>query len=315
MKTLKITRFAGDPFAWNDYELRNIKRDGSGKLIQVEVYAILWTMGSSIDTIYEIDADGNTSLATDSWTIEEEVGAKRTVIYKTYSSDTSNIKGIEVHNLSDNLTATLYFNFTVVNSNNKTTYLTKISATAVLKGNVLNSLNTYDYNNAPSVAAVRNYLDSGSFIHQSDVENIISQAVSNALLTAHPIGSIEINVSGTNPETYLGGTWEAFGVGRTLIGVGTGTDTNNTKHTFSSAELTGGEYTHKLTVNEMPSHKHDLRAPSGNIAASGGGIGNEFVVSDTQGKSLPKWTVAAGGNGYHNNLEPYITVYFWKRVS
>ena len=59
MKTLKITRFAGDPFAWNDYEIKNIKRDGSGKLIQVEVYAILWTMGSSIDTIYEIDADGN----------------------------------------------------------------------------------------------------------------------------------------------------------------------------------------------------------------------------------------------------------------
>lgn len=314
MKTLKITRFAGDPFAWNDYEIKNIKRDGSGKLIQVEVYAILWTMGSSIDTIYEIDADGNTSWATDSWTIEEEVGAK-TVIYKTYSSDTSNIKGIEVHNLSKNLTATLYFNFTVVNSNNKTTYLTKTSATAVLKGNVLNSLNTYDYNNAPSVAAVRNYLESSSFIHQSDVENIVSQAVSNALLTAHPIGSIEINVSGTNPETYLGGTWEAFGVGRTLIGVGTGTDTNNTKHTFSSAELTGGEYTHKLTVTEMPSHKHDLRAPSENVAASGTGIGNEFVVSDTQGKSLPRWTVATGGNGYHNNLEPYITVYFWKRIA
>ena len=34
MKTLKITRFAGDPFAWNDYEIKNIKRDGSGKLIQ-----------------------------------------------------------------------------------------------------------------------------------------------------------------------------------------------------------------------------------------------------------------------------------------
>ena len=317
MKTLKITRFAGDPFAWNDYEIKNIKRDGSGKLIQVEVYAILWTMGSSIDTIYEIDADGNTSWATDSWTIEEEVGAK-TVIYKTYSSDTSNIKGIEVHNLSKNLTATLYFNFTVVNSDNKTTYLTKTSATAVLKGNVLNSLNTYDYNNAPSVAAVRNYLDSGGIVRQSDIESIVSQAVSNALLTAHPIGSIEINVSGTNPGTYLGGTWEAFGSGRILIGVGTGTDTNNTSQTFSSAEVTGGEYTHKLTVAEMPIHSHDAKLHSGGTTAAPiAGFANTSNANNSgivSGGSM-FGIIKTGGDAAHNNIQPYITAYFWKRIS
>lgn len=315
MKTLKITRFAGDPFAWNDYEIKNIKRDGSGKLIQVEVYAILWTMGSSIDTIYEIDADGNTSWATDSWTIEEEVGAK-TIIYKTYSSDTSNIKGIEVHNLSKNLIATLYFNFTVVNSDNKTTYLTKTSATAVLKGNVVNSLNTYDYNNAPSIAAVRNYLDSGGIIRQSDIESIVSQAVSNALLTAHPIGSIEVNVSGTNPGTYLGGTWEAFGSGRVLIGVGTGTDANNTSQTFSSAEVIGGEYTHKLTVAEMPSHKHQIKTNNDdwNNSANGGKYGTTHDGANSW-YNTNWYTENSGGNGAHNNIQPYITAYFWKRVS
>ena len=315
MKTLKITKFAGDPFAWNDYEIKNIKRDGSGKLIQVEVYAILWTMGSSIDTIYEIDADGNTSWATDSWTIEEEVGAK-TVIYKTYSSDTSNIKGIEVHNLSKNLTATLYFNFTVVNSDNKTTYLTKTSATAVLKGNVLNSLNTYDYNNAPSVAAVRNYLDSGGIVRQSDIESIVSQAVSNALLTAHPIGSIEVNVSGTNPGTYLGGTWEAFGPGRVLIGVGTGTDANNTSQTFSSAEVIGGEYTHKLTVAEMPSHKHQIKTNNDdwNNSPNGGNYGTTHDGANSW-YNTNWYTENSGGNGAHNNIMPIEVYYIWKRVS
>ena len=338
MKTLKITRFAGDPFAWNDYEIKNIKRDGSGKLIQVEVYAILWTMGSSIDTIYEIDADGNTSWATDSWTIEEEVGAK-TVIYKTYSSDTSNIKGIEVHNLSKNLTATLYFNFTVVNSDNKTTYLTKTSATAVLKGNVLNSLNTYDYNNAPSVAAVRNYLDSGGIVRQSDIESIVSQAVSNALLTAHPIGSIEVNVSGTNPGTYLGGTWEAFGSGRTLVGI------NSNDSDFDTVEETGGEKTHTLTTNEIPAHTHGSKSlvgtwanwgeGSGQVSRTANGYKVTGIVSAVGDNNQYGWGTATGrdsdntslkidathehnsvgGSQAHNNLQPYITVYFWKRVS
>lgn len=307
MKTLKITRFAGDPFRWADYEIKNIKRDGSGQLIQVDVYAMLWTFGSSIDTIYEIDADGNTSWATDSWTIEEEVGVK-TTFHKTYSSDTSNIKGIEVHNLSDNLTATLYFNFTVVNSNNKTTYLTKTSATAVLKGNVLNSLNTYDYNNAPSVAAVRNYLDSGGIIRQSDIESIVSQAVSNALLTAHPIGSIEVNVSGTNPGTYLGGTWEAFGSGRTLVGV------DSSDSDFDTVEETGGEKTHKLTVEEIPKHSHKstmtrfITNDGSSFSFASGGINSYSLLSSTS-------TAITGGDAAHNNLQPYITVYFWKRVS
>ena len=333
MKTLKITRFAGDPFAWNDYEIKNIKRDGSGKLIQVEVYAILWTMGSSIDTIYEIDADGNTSLATDSWIIEEEVGAK-TVIYKTYSSDTSNIKGIEVHNLSKNLTATLYFNFTVVNSNNKTTYLTKTSATAVLKGNVLNSLNTYDYNNAPSVAAVRNYFESGNAVQSQKewLKNLI-------LETTHPVGSLEINTSGINPSEYLGGTWEAFGSGRTLVGV------DSSDSDFDTVEETGGEKTHTLTTNEIPAHTHGSKSLVGTWANWGEGSGmvsrtangykvtgivsavgdnNQYGWGTSTGRDSDNTSLkidathehnSVGGSQAHNNLQPYITVYFWKRVS
>ena len=120
----------------------------------------------------------------------------------------------------------------------------------------------------------------------------------------YPIGAIYLSVSATNPATLFGGKWEQI-KDRFLLAAG---------DTYAIG-TTGGEATHKLTVDEMPSHKHDLRAPSGNIAASGGAIGNEFVVSDTQGKSLPKWTVAAGGNAAHNNMPPYIVVYVWKRVA
>lgn len=163
MKKINIKRFAPSVFGWDTYELKNVKRDGNGNLIQVDVYATLFTAGDSIDTIYEFDANGNTSWVTDSWTIESEVN-NRTIIHKRYDFDTSDIKGIEVHNWSHDYTATLYFHFTVIDSDNKTTYLTKNSGTAVLKGNVVNNLSTYDWNNAPSIGAVRNYIESGSVV-------------------------------------------------------------------------------------------------------------------------------------------------------
>ena len=333
MKKLNIKKFFGEPFAWNTYEVKNVKRNGSGDLTQVEVYANLWTIGYSIDTIYEIDANGNTSWETSSWTIEEEVGNK-TTIHKTYSSDTSNIKGIELHNWSNNYEATLYFHFTVVDSDNKTTYITKDTGTAVLKGNVVNNLATYDYNNAPSVAAVRNCLESGSAV-QSQKEWLKSLI----LETTHPIGSLEINTSGTNPSEYLGGIWESFGSGRTLVGV------DSSDSDFDTAEETGGEKTHTLTTNEIPAHTHGSKSLVGTWANWGEGSGqvsstangykvtgivsavgdnNQYGWGTSTGRDQDNTSLkidathehnSVGGGQAHNNLQPYITVYFWKRVN
>lgn len=336
MERININRFAPETFAWDTYELKNVKRNGNGELISVTVEAILANYNYDIDTIYEVDANGNTSWATSSWTIED-ADTNKVKLTKTYTSDTSNIKGMEVHNWSGNYSAALQFNFTVVDNDNSTTYITKTSATAVLRGNVLNDLSTYDWNNAPSVAAVRNYLESSAVLHQSDIQNI--------LLAAHPVGSIEINITGVNPSTYLGGTWEAFGSGRTLIGVGTGTDSNNTSQTFSSSELSGGEYTHQLTTNEIPAHTHGSKSLVGTWANWGEGSGmvsstangykvtgivsavgdnNQYGWGTSTGRDQDNTSLkidathehnSVGGDGYHNNIQPYITVYFWKRTA
>lgn len=66
----------------------------------------------------------------------------------------------------------------------------------------------------------------------------------------YPVGSLFISTTSTNPSTYLNGTWERWGQGRVPISV------NDTDSDFNAANKTGGEKTHTLSTDEMPSHLH-----------------------------------------------------------
>jgi len=126
----------------------------------------------------------------------------------------------------------------------------------------------------------------------------------NVLAKVYPVGSIYINASvSTNPATLLGfGTWVAFGAGKVMVGL----DSSDTD--FDTAEETGGAKTHTLTVNEIPAHTHtldtsDQPAGSGSLEVAGG---SPVGTKDTQ---------STGGGQAHNNLQPYIVVYMWKRTA
>ncbi|MCB8641970.1 DUF859 family phage minor structural protein, partial [Holdemanella sp. DFI.5.55] len=60
----------------------------------------------------------------------------------------------------------------------------------------------------------------------------------------YPVGAVYITYNNNNPGNFLGGTWERFGQGRTLVGEGTGND-GSTSMSFTS-NSTGGEYYHTL---------------------------------------------------------------------
>lgn len=124
-----------------------------------------------------------------------------------------------------------------------------------------------------------------------------------------PVGSLYFNATdNTNPGTLLGyGTWASFGAGRVLIGVGTGTDANAEDMTFAQGD-TGGEYEHTLTEAEMPSHTHDIDDRTGN-----GSGGSRFGSPNSPTATFP--SQATGGDQPHNNLQPYIAVYMWKRTA
>lgn len=147
-------------------------------------------------------------------------------------------------------------------------------------------------------------------IDVSGIEAKINK-LENAINNVYPIGSIYTSVNNTNPSTLFGGTWERFGNGKVLVGV----DENDTD--FSTVEKTGGEKTHKLTKNEMPSHTHSISSSKYMVS-----IENSSNYAIPRGKVLLGTITdtyltnsSTGGSQAHNNLQPYITVYMWKRVA
>ena len=139
-----------------------------------------------------------------------------------------------------------------------------------------------------------------------------------SLNDVYPVGSIYITVTEdtvAKVQAKFGGTWVAFGSGRTLVGV------NTSDSDFNIVEKEAGEKTHTLTVNEMPSHNHRVEDKSGRSFAviyenATGGV--EFFFPGNGGACSNcnvLQTANVGGNGAHNNLQPYITVYMYKRTA
>lgn len=166
---------------------------------------------------------------------------------------------------------------------------------------------------------------------------LLKEYIQQFAKTMYPVGSIYMSVNNTNPSTYFGGTWVAWGSGRVPVGVNS-SDTN-----FSTVEKTGGASTVTLTATQIPSHSH----AKGTLAAGSAGAhshnlqnqktswgtsgGNRVLIDAISGytavtnkattsagahtHTITGSTAVAGGGGSHNNLQPYITCYMWKRTA
>lgn len=116
--------------------------------------------------------------------------------------------------------------------------------------------------------------------------------------------------SDTDPnQIYTHQTWERFAKGRTLVGV------NENDTGFKTVGKTGGEKTHKLTMEELPKGRPRILAYStsgSDYSASGADLAFQY------GSGLKGYTgygMYLGSDTPHNNLQPYITVYYWKRTA
>lgn len=114
----------------------------------------------------------------------------------------------------------------------------------------------------------------------------------------YPVGSVYISYSHVSPATLFGGTWERI-ENAFLWAVGAD----------GTIGQTGGEKTHTLTLNEIPSHNH------GGTYTNAGTASKTHAWLTANGSAMAYDTVNVGGGKAHNNMPPYIQVSIWRRTA
>lgn len=127
----------------------------------------------------------------------------------------------------------------------------------------------------------------------------------------YPVGSYyETSDTSFNPNTAWGGTWVKETAGQVHVSAGTGYSVNGANSNITD----GGEATHTLTINEMPSHAHGCGLDAyGSLTGSA----MKWGYSTSRGVYDSGYDIVlnTGGGQAHNNMPPYIVVNRWHRTA
>jgi len=125
----------------------------------------------------------------------------------------------------------------------------------------------------------------------------------------YPVGSIYISVNSSNPSTLFGGTWVAFGQGRTLLGMGSN---------YTTVEATGGAETHKHSLaTGFAQLGHYANRLLFNATTRSIAVNKDFYGTSTTDITtyLNEAVKLDGDSDNASSMQPYITTYMWKRTA
>ena len=170
-------------------------------------------------------------------------------------------------------------------------------------------------------------------------KQVKQRSVKDIIDIIYPVGFVITTTGNQNPnQMWAGTTWERYAAGRVLVGAGSYVE-NNVTYTYTNG-ATGGEVKHQLTADEMPSHSHSASSSTtGNhyhgcfgdndknpygvydsatnhAGSSGADWNNPTGRTSTDGAHSHTITISStGGNGSHENRQPYTVVSFWRRTA
>ena len=165
----------------------------------------------------------------------------------------------------------------------------------------------------PKALFVKN---SGIDTAQIKDDAITSDKLADATLTfiksaLYPVGYVLTTIhdyadSAAVVTAFGGTTWARFGAGRVLVGY----DASDTD--FDAAEEEGGvkEVTLTAAQSGLPSHSHTLLG-----GGFDGGSGAEPGSNRSSNLGQTGTTGGTNASSAHTNVQPYITVYMWKRTA
>lgn len=126
-----------------------------------------------------------------------------------------------------------------------------------------------------------------------------------------PEGWLICDGSAISRETYL----DLFKVIGIIYGSGDGSTTFNLPDLRGNVAIgvsndyvlgdAGGEETHTLTINEMPSHTHTTHIALGWQTGGGNAVG-KVTTNNGNYDGWSSWADSTGGDQPHNNMQPYI---------
>ncbi len=136
------------------------------------------------------------------------------------------------------------------------------------------------------------------------------------LLWDNPIGTVKMMGNEVKPSETIGGTWIQTCQGRNPIGVGTTKDVNNVSKTFQLG-ATGGEFVHKITVEETAPHNHGQHIINDGGNTTGKTYRCDYVTDGLAVSVYPQniETMTTGGGKAMNIVSPFQAFYFWMRTA